>query len=257
MSCDEFADVAAELALGVLTGRERADAVAHLETCDTCREAVRQLSMTGEDLAGLLSPAEPPAGFETRVLSRIGIAVPETGPGPEPDSRQKPEPESEREPRPGRRFRPVTVLRQYRKLLTVAAAVIAIAAAGAGGWGLRAASAPGTPSAVSVSPPAEALMTAPLLSASRQRVGTVFYYQGNPRWMYMVVDLQSGNSGSASGTVTCQLAGPDGHYATVGSFRLAGGYGGWGGPDPGIEGRVVSARLITASGTTLATGRFS
>jgi hypothetical protein len=37
MTCAELADVAAELALGVLTGRERAMAVAHLDNCDTCR----------------------------------------------------------------------------------------------------------------------------------------------------------------------------------------------------------------------------
>ena len=76
MTCAELADVAAELALGVLTGRERAMAVAHLEGCDACREDVRQLMATGEQLIELLPPAEPPAGFETRVLSRIGLAVP-------------------------------------------------------------------------------------------------------------------------------------------------------------------------------------
>ncbi|HEY1700116.1 MAG TPA: hypothetical protein VGG75_10440 [Trebonia sp.] len=242
MSCDEFADVAAELALGVLTGRERADAVAHLETCDSCRETVRQLSMTGEDLAGLLPAAEPPAGFEARVLSRIGI------PAPVPEPVPSPRPEPGRAPGPGGR------LRRSRKFLAVAA-VVAVLAGGAGGWGLRAATAPrGTAPAASV---ASALTSAPLLSAARQRVGTVFYYQGNPRWMYMVVDLSSGQHGSASGTVTCQLAGADGRYTTAGSFRLTSGYGGWGGPDPGIEGRVTGARLVAASGKVLATARFS
>ena len=76
MGCDEFADVAAELALGVLTGRERAQAIAHLDHCDACRENVRQLTMTGEELLGLLPASEPPAGFETRVMERIGLAAP-------------------------------------------------------------------------------------------------------------------------------------------------------------------------------------
>ena len=35
MSCGEFDDVAAELALGVLTGRERAEAIAHLDAALT------------------------------------------------------------------------------------------------------------------------------------------------------------------------------------------------------------------------------
>src|ERR1700758_5802410 len=75
MTCAELADVAAELALGVLTGRERAMAVAHLDECDACREDVRHLMATGEQLLELLPPAEPPAGFETRVLERLGLPV--------------------------------------------------------------------------------------------------------------------------------------------------------------------------------------
>lgn len=80
MSCAELADVAAELALGVLTGRERAMAVAHLDQCDACREDVRQLMATGEQLLELLPPAEPPVGFETRVLERLKLSAPAQGP---------------------------------------------------------------------------------------------------------------------------------------------------------------------------------
>jgi hypothetical protein len=71
MSCRELADVAAELALGSLTGRERAEALAHLECCAACRELVARLMTTGEKLLGLLPMIEPPPGFETRVLQRI------------------------------------------------------------------------------------------------------------------------------------------------------------------------------------------
>src|ERR1700753_1716516 len=73
MSCRDFDDVAAELALGVLTGRERAEAVAHLDECDSCREHVRQLSLTGEEMLGLLPSREPTEGFESRVMERLGI----------------------------------------------------------------------------------------------------------------------------------------------------------------------------------------
>jgi anti-sigma-K factor RskA len=76
MSCDEFAEVAAEFALGVLTGRERAAALAHLNGCESCREQVRELTMAGDELLALLPPAEPPAGFESRVLDRLGLAAP-------------------------------------------------------------------------------------------------------------------------------------------------------------------------------------
>src|SRR5215475_3623371 len=79
MDCGDFSEVAAELALGVLTGRERAEALAHLETCDGCREMVRQLAIAGEELVELIPAVEPPAGFETRVMARIGM-IPETPP---------------------------------------------------------------------------------------------------------------------------------------------------------------------------------
>ena len=80
MGCAEFADAAAELALGVLTGRERAQALAHLDHCEACRENVRQLTVTGEELVGLLPAVEPPAGFETRVMERLGLGTPAPAP---------------------------------------------------------------------------------------------------------------------------------------------------------------------------------
>ena len=73
MTCAELHDVAAELALGALTGRERAAAIAHLEKCKACREDVRQLTVVGGRLLELLPPAEPPVGFEIRVLERLGV----------------------------------------------------------------------------------------------------------------------------------------------------------------------------------------
>jgi anti-sigma-K factor RskA len=74
MGCEDLADVAAELALGVLTGRARAQAIAHLEQCGACRDHVRRLAITAEELLALLPSSEPPAGFETRVMSRLGSA---------------------------------------------------------------------------------------------------------------------------------------------------------------------------------------
>jgi hypothetical protein len=74
MDCNGLAEVAPELALGVLTGRERAQAIMHLDGCDACRGYVRELAITEEELLGLLPGCEPPAGFKTRVMSRLGFA---------------------------------------------------------------------------------------------------------------------------------------------------------------------------------------
>ena len=77
MTCAHLHDVAAELALGALTGRERAAALAHLDQCRTCREDVHRLMTVGGWVLELIPPARPPTGFETRVLHRLaeGLAA--------------------------------------------------------------------------------------------------------------------------------------------------------------------------------------
>jgi hypothetical protein len=222
MGCREFSDVAAELALGVLTGRERAQALAHLDHCASCREEVRQLTATGEGLLGLLPNVEPPAGFEARVMDRLGLAAPAPGPA-----------------------RPAgwaSLAGRTRRVLALAAVTLAIVAAGLGGWGLR----PG-----SSAPAGAPLSSATLLSASHQAAGKIFIYNGSSRWLYMSVAMPAGD-----GTVTCQVESQGGHFTTIGSFSLTGGYGYWGSPVPPIHGSLTGARLIGPGGTVLATASF-
>lgn len=241
MGCQEFSDVAAELALGVLTGRERAQALAHLDHCAPCREKVRQLTATGEGLLGLLPSVEPPAGFEARVMDRIGLAPP----APSPASRAS---WISRMSLPGRKparraatgqARPAG---RTRRVLALAAVSLAVVAAGLGGWGLR----PGT------SAPAGApLSSATLQSVSHQAAGKIFLYEGSSRWLYMSVNMPSGN-----GTVICEVQSRDGHITTVGSFRLTDGRGYWGSPVPATHGSLTGARLVGPGGTVLATASF-
>jgi len=232
MSCEEFEEVAAELALGVLTGRERAAALEHLDRCEACRTSVRQLSMTGDELLGLLPVIEPPPGFETRVLDRLGIAA--TAPAaPARGGRIR---------RLGRSARTGLA----RRTLAAAAVVVAVLASVVGGWGLRAATA---------HPASSSLSSAALLSTSHQAVGKIFLYDGNPRWVYMSVYME--NMETAKGAVTCQLVGTDGDVTTLGTFPLADGYGAWSSADPVDNGALSGARLIDASGTVLATASFS
>jgi hypothetical protein len=270
MTCAELADVAAELALGVLTGRERAMAVAHLDTCDACREDVRQLMTTGERLLELLPPAEPPAGFETRVLARLGLPAPSREPGPpqEPAQPRKAarhgngprhrgpahggtRPAGE-QPSGGRhsgnrhsgdRHGEARRPRRLRRALAAAAMGLALVAAGFGGWRIGAGVSP---------PPAGPLTSARLLSAAHRGVGSIYLYSGASRWLYMSVDL-----GSGDGAVTCQLVGAHGQVITLGSFWLANGYGTWGSPAPGNVTGLSGARLVSAAGTVLATATFT
>jgi hypothetical protein len=224
MDCDGLAEVAAELALGVLTGRERARAIVHLDRCDGCREHVRNLAITEEELLALLPGHEPPAGFETQVLGRLGSGRPGGS--------------------AGRHRRPP--LRRPRWTLAAAAAVIAVVA-GVGGWALRPA-APGTTGQTAQS----ALHTAALVTASHQSVGEVFLDSGaGTPWLYMAVDAAPG-----TGTVVCQVVGRDGRIVTIGSFSLAGGHGHWGSPEPIQPAALAGARLMTAAGQVLATAHF-
>jgi hypothetical protein len=239
MGCARFADVAAELALGVLTGRERAEALAHLDFCEECREHVRQLTMTGEELLGLLPSSEPPPGFETRVMERLGLAVP--GPRHAARGRLFGRGSADTTHESGiARFK-TGLTGRTRRMLAVAAVALAVTVSALGGWGLHAATS---------SPAGPPLSSAELLSASHQPVGDVFYYHGDSRWMYMSVYMNH-----VSGTVICQLVSTNGNVTTVGSFRLVGGYGSWGGPATG-GGTIASARLVSLNGTVLATARF-
>src|SRR5262245_20373000 len=70
-SCDRVSDLACELALDVLAGDERAAALAHLETCASCRHEVAQLTETAEDLLLLAPEVEPSSQFESDVLARV------------------------------------------------------------------------------------------------------------------------------------------------------------------------------------------
>lgn len=123
---------------------------------------------------------------------------------------------------------------------------LAIIVAGFGGWRIGA----GTSPTASTAP--GALTTASLLSATRQSVGNIFLYSGTPRWLFMSV-----NMGSGDGAVTCQLVGANGQVHTLGSFQLADGYGWWGTMAPSDVGEVQGARLISASGAILATATFA
>jgi hypothetical protein len=249
MSCAELTDAAAELALGVLTGRERAGALAHLDHCEACREHVRQLTMTGEELLGLLPPREPPAGFETRVMERLGLGVPERQPtgriGPISRFRRlfgKPAGShagGAGGAKPGGRGAGTWLGGQPRRLLAVAAVLLAVIAAGLGGWGLRATTSPAawTP-----------LSSAALVTASNHTVGKLFYYDGNPQWVYMSVNMAGGN-----GTIICELESTDGQITTVGSFQLNNGTGSWATSDTVSHGELAGARLIATDGTVLAT----
>ncbi|MFE2426759.1 zf-HC2 domain-containing protein [Streptomyces sp. NPDC059373] len=217
ITCAQLQDDGPELALGILPGRERAAAVAHLQQCPDCRAYVRELIPMADSLVDLIPTAEPPLGFETRTLRRLGLT-----------------------PRPLRRSR--------GRLVRFAAAAAAALGLGlglsVGGWALTNASAPAVHSA---------LHTAGLTVQGRH-IGQAFAYTGNSPWLYMSVDADRAVADDP--TIRCQILRADGSTATIGTFRLDDGYASWGGPFPARSSPVTGVRLLAADGSVLATSTF-
>jgi hypothetical protein len=87
MDCADLAAVAPELALGVLPGDERAAALAHLDRCPACQQAVAATTGVTDRLVVALAPTvEPPPGFERRVMAALHAA---TAPADAPPRRRR------------------------------------------------------------------------------------------------------------------------------------------------------------------------
>jgi hypothetical protein len=87
MDCTELAEVAPELALEILGGDERAAAIAHLEGCVTCQLLVDTLAADADRLLMLAPTAEPPVGFQQRVLTSLTQVARPAAPRPRPRPR--------------------------------------------------------------------------------------------------------------------------------------------------------------------------
>jgi hypothetical protein len=215
----------AELGLGVLTGRERAQAIEHLQHCDRCRVRVQGMAFTSDELLELLPGQQPSPGFSAQVARGLRQAA------------------------------KAPVRSRLSRRLTVAAAVVAVAAAGLAGWGIRAS--PGSTATPEPTGPAgraapATLRTAALFTPGHQHIGQVFLHSGSQTWMFTDVDLDIKDT-----TIVCQLIDRTGRVITVGSFRLVKGDGYWGSPEPDQPISITGARLITTAGTLLATATFS
>ncbi|MDN0197367.1 hypothetical protein [Streptomyces sp. S.PNR 29] len=239
--CAWLRGVADELALGILPGQQRAEAIAHLDRCPACREHVGQLTVVADGLLSLLPDSEPPVGFETRVTHGLRLS------------------------RPARRRRP-------RARVAVAAATAIALGFGFGGWAVGTAiEGASAPSSRSSQPPGSkhGLLAASLLALDHRPVGRIFAYTGSPGWVYMSVDLGRDWSGSDSlaagsrdgypeaGKVSCRLERTDGTSVHIGEFALDdAGRGYWGAPTRVDPDTVSGARLLDADGSVLATAHF-
>lgn len=241
---DAFHALIPELALGLLDGRERAVVLAHVERCPACQHELLLMGDVADRLVELTPRAEPPAGFETAVMVALRAARPQPSSPARPTDRRRPGPEQpgpalgagSGHARAGRRWRPVAAG-------LVAAAVTA--SVGAGGWALGHHGARTTPS-TAASAGGKAVVAQ--LLHDRRPVGQVVVTAGPYPWMWMAVSSSLGNI-----RVTCEVDEKDGKWVRFGSFELRQGFGYWAAPLPRGASPITGARVLDATGHTVAT----
>jgi hypothetical protein len=95
------------------------------------------------------------------------------------------------------------------------------------------------------------VLTASFVSSANRDVGQITAFGGSPSWVFMTV------TGSPyDGPVTCLLEADNGTVAAAGTFSIQGGTGEWARPLPDGVTHLTGARLVSATGTTLATATF-
>ena len=211
--CERHRAELSELALGVLTGRDRARVLAHVEACPRCAEELEQLSRAADAVVQAAPEAEPPMGFEVRLFERMGVA----------DVRHR------------TRFRSP---RWVAGALSAAAAVVALAV------GLSLGLSPSAPTSQSAE---RGVVTANLVEHGTV-VGRVAVHSGANPWMSMML-IDS----SAHGTVNCVVVTSDRVSHQVGTFVATKGYGAWVAPLDVNPKDIRSAEVVAPSGTVIAT----
>lgn len=242
--CELFDSVAAELALGSLTGIDRSSALAHLEECESCEALVKDLSATADALLLAAPEVDPPAGFEVRWLARIptdaGAVVPVAGP-------------IEPAPIESARSRHRFGTRTPRRLLpAIAAATVALLVGGAGiAVGLAVAQQPRSLTAVGQIRLAALRSGSSYLPTGGPTVGEAAVASGNPSWVVMTYQRPGW-----SGRVECVVI-EHGRAEEVGSFWIYDGSASWSVRLASPGAAVTSAEVRSPSGAVLATATFS
>ena len=204
--------MAAELALGIASGDERARALEHLAACPACRRHVEELSSLADELLLLAPTQEPPAGFETRVLEEL----------------QRP-----REPR--RRGR--------RALIPAFAAAAAAAVTAAGMWLAFSDDRDLASQYRDIFSQADGRYfdVKPLSAPGGAEAGTVFGYEGRPSWVLITV---KGSQDLARGRYDVQVIGTEGRRMRLQPLRVRNQVGSGGESIPIDLDDVAEVRLI-------------
>jgi hypothetical protein len=226
--CAVVDDDLAELALGSLNGRPRAQALAHLEGCPRCSAEVENLSAAADELVHVVPAVEPSVGFEARVSEHFRSPA-----------------------RPSRW--PAWLAGRWRPALAVGALVV-LAVVGTGTLAVHQATTRGRhgPGGGVRGYQASAPTEVAHFRSGTRTVGQVMVYVGHPTWLYMYVDDLAG-----PGELTCQVVMADGSTITLGHFWPSAGKGAWAASVDQPAGRLREAQLTGADGRVLASAQLN
>jgi Putative zinc-finger len=158
--CEDVRDSLVELSLGIASGDERAEVLAHVADCPACRRLLAELTAASDDLLQLAPEHEPPPGFELRVLEGIGAV---------------------RRPRRRRSFRLVPVFSAALAAAAIAAGAVLAATHDERLLGRQL-------SAVLARAQGNYIAVTELRDAGRRELGMVFHYGGRPSWVFATLD---------------------------------------------------------------------
>jgi hypothetical protein len=220
--CAHVRDLAAEVALGVADGEDRALVFAHTADCSECRAFVAELTSTVDAVLLLAPSKEPPPDFEARLMKRLS------------------------------RGRKGEI--RARVLSAAAALVVGLLVATGAVWMGTATDrrlADGYRSTLAEAR-GEYFRAVPMRDADGLKVGNLFAYQGRPSWIYGVVDAPL-SSLPIRGVVVAE----DGTRVPVDSISVSGSHISFGMTLPFPIRDVRSVEVIDASGSTRLTARLS
>jgi hypothetical protein len=240
--CDWFQSVAAEFALGSLTGAERSFAIAHLEVCESCLALVKSLSVAADALLLVAPELDPPAGFEVRLLEVMRSRDLTSAKDPRRGEQEAIRPGAARQQDGAEDSNVIPLRRRKASLLRVAAVAVVFGAAGV------------AVGAAVDNHPASHVASSSIRMADLKGVGSeasldmgqVVVSGGNPAWILMTFE-KSGWSGWVSCVVTS-----GGHSKVVGAFPVHHGYGSWAVQLATAGDAVTAAKIVTQGGEPMA-----
>jgi anti-sigma factor RsiW len=215
--CEAFRDDLASLAIGALTGLDRARVLAHLETCPQCTAEVEELSATADVLTSVIPGAEPPPGFADRTMEliRADQVVP---------------------------LRPAT--RPVLRRVAAVAAMVVLLAVGTVVGAEVASSGRHAPST--------AVSTTPLHSTVGARGTVMLVSTAHQGWLVMTL-----HHTPSSGSVTCSVTLADGSHKNLGEFDVSDGYGAWSVDLPVPASTVRTVSVVDDAGAKVAWARVN